>query len=76
MSIKMESRSKAEHFLSCEDCIAYLRSRGEAEGLYVSSEPVEREEDWNEDDEWVITDNLKCWWCEENDVDLYDCHWT
>ena len=57
--------------LLCKRCIDAIKSRGEI--VYVGP-MVERELDTDCKGRWWISDDLKCEWCEENDDELYDCH--
>ncbi|MCR5453187.1 MAG: hypothetical protein K6F00_11225 [Lachnospiraceae bacterium] len=60
-----------DKMILCKNCIAYLKSRGEK--LWVGPE-VERELDWNEEGHLNPIDGLVCEWCEEEDDELYECH--
>lgn len=53
----------------CKRCIDAIKSRGEI--VYVGP-PVERDMEYIGKD-WVISDGLKCEWCEEDDDELFDC---
>lgn len=69
--MKRESQSKAEHIRLCSYCIEAIRSRGEK--VYVG-EKIEREMDIDTDGHWLVDDELTCEWCEEENDELYDCH--
>lgn len=56
--------------LLCEQCITAIKSRGEK--VWVGP-TVERDEDLDDDGNWIISDDLKCEWCGETDDELYDC---
>ena len=60
-----------EHIHLCEHCISAIKSRGEK--VFVGP-MLERELDLNDEGYWYINDDLKCEWCEDNDEELYDCH--
>ncbi len=53
-----------DKIILCKECIAYLNSREEK--LWVGPR-LERELDLDED-------GLVCEWCEEEDDELYECH--
>lgn len=71
--MKMENPKmiSIEHIRLCRTCIDAIKSHGE--NVWVGS-MIEREEDLDERGHWSVVDGLTCEWCEEEDVELYDCH--
>ena len=70
----MAKKIEYEHIRLCEHCIEAIRSRGEK--VWVG-EIIEREEDLDNEENWVPCDGLICEWCEHDYStydDLYDCH--
>jgi len=58
----------------CKHCIEAIRSRGEE--IYVGKQ-ISQDIDYDEEkDEWVsLYDEtiIKCDWCKEADITMYDC---